>query len=280
MKVVVMTTGRRTATGAALVGALALTLLNAPAAQAQDTGITVSDIVINKGKPIVVGTSKVVEPSLTFTIALPSGYSTSDPSRYDAFPFIYRGGLEHAADTGDNFIGPGGYTCYELSARKAECEGSLYIDPHPSQEHVDSNSDATTWKTAVALRLFRASGSLVAEEHETRSLTVRLKRAAKVTVNASPEPVAKGKQITVTGRLTRADWATKKYGGYGGRSVSLQFRETGTSSFVTVKKVTTSSTGALKTTVTASKDGTWRWSYGGNDTTGATTSGGDHVDVR
>ncbi|WP_449352379.1 hypothetical protein [Streptomyces shaanxiensis] len=275
-----MTTGRRTATGVALVGALALTLLNAPAAQAQDTGIKVTDIVINKGKPIVVGTSKPVEPSISFTITLPSGYSTSDPFRYDAYPFIYRGVLKHATSTGDNFIGPGGYTCYEQSDKVAECEGSLYIDPHPSQEHVDSNSDATTWKTAVALRLFRANGSLLAEEYETRSLTVRLKRAAKVTVNASPEPVVKGKKITVTGKLTRADWATKKYGGYGGRSVSLQFRETGTSSFVTVKKVTTSSTGALKTTVTASKDGTWRWAYGGNDTTGATTSGGDHVDVR
>ncbi|MEU0209503.1 hypothetical protein ABZ258_25185 [Streptomyces canus] len=57
-----------------------LTLLNAPAAQAQDTGITVSDIVINKGKPIVVGTSKVVEPSLTFgTTRSPS--STGEPCR-------------------------------------------------------------------------------------------------------------------------------------------------------------------------------------------------------
>ncbi|MFF1306396.1 hypothetical protein [Streptomyces sp. NPDC058307] len=275
-----MTTGRRAATGIALAGALALTLLNAPAAQAQDTGITVSDIVINKGKPIVVGTTKPVEPSITFKITLPSGYSTSDPFRYDAFPFLYRGDLKHAADTGDNYIGPGGYTCYERSDKKADCEGSLYIDPHPSRDHVDSNSDATTWKTGVTLRLFKASGSLAAEEHESRSLTVRLKRTANVTVNAAPEPVVKGRQITVTGKLTRADWATKKYGAYGGRSVSLQFRETGTSSFVTVKKVTSSSTGALKTTVTASKDGTWRWSYGGNDTTGAATSGGDHVDVR
>ncbi|MFF1724386.1 hypothetical protein [Streptomyces sviceus] len=275
-----MTIGRRAATGIALTGALALTLLNAPAAQAQDTGIKVTDIVINKGKPIVVGTSKVVEPSLTFKITLPAGYSTSDPARYEAFPFIYRGDLKHAADTGDNYIGPGSYTCYEQSDKKANCEGSLYIDPHPSQDHVDSNSDATTWKTAVSLFLFKANGNLAAHELETRPLTVQLKRAAKVTVNASPEPVVKGKKITVTGKLTRADWATKKYGGYGGRSVTLQFRETGTSSFVTVKKVTTSSTGALKTTVTASKDGTWRWAYGGNDTTGAATSGGDHVDVR
>lgn len=276
-----MTTGRRTATGVALVGALALSLLNAPAAHAQDTGITVSDIVINRGKPIVVGTTKPVEPSLTFKISLPSGYSTSDPFRYDAFPFLYRGALPQGLATDmDHYIGPGGYTCYEQSDRKAECEGSLYIDPHPSRDEVASNSDATTWKTGVSLILFKANGNLAAFERETRSLTVRLERAAKVTVDAAPEPVVKGKKITVTGKLTRANWQTKKYGAYGGRSVSLQFRETGTSTFVTVKKVTSSSTGALKTTVTASKDGTWRWSYGGNDTTGAATSGGDHVDVR
>jgi len=263
-----------------LAGAFALSLLNAPAAQAADTGITVSGIVISKGKPIVVGTTAVVEPSLDFHIALPAGYTTADPFRYDAHPFLYRGDIKQAARTGENYIGPGGYTCYEDGAKKADCEGSLYIDPHPSQDHVDSNSDATRWKVGVALRLFKADGGLKAEEYETRSATVRLKRAAKVTVNASPEPVTKGKKITVTGKLTRANWETKKYGGYGGRTVELQFRETGTTAFKAVKKVTTSSTGALSTTVTAATDGTWRWVYRGNDTTGAATSGGDHVDVR
>lgn len=275
-----MRTGRRTAAVAALAGALALSVLNAPAAQAADTGITVSEIVVNKGKPIVVGTSKEVEPSLTFKIALPAGYTTDDPFRYDASPFLYRGDIKEAAETGENFIGPGGYTCYEEGSKKASCEGSLYIDPHPSQEHVDSNSDATKWKIGVSLFLFKADGSLKAHERETRSATVRLKRAAKVTVNASPEPVTKGKKITVTGKLTRANWATKKYGAYGGRTVELQFRETGTDAFKPVKKVTTSSTGALSTTVTAATDGTWRWVYRGNDTTDAATSGGDHIDVR
>ncbi|MFC8514275.1 hypothetical protein [Streptomyces sp. NPDC057257] len=275
-----MRTGRPTAVAAPLVGALALTLLGAPAAQAKDTGITVSKIVVNKGKPIVVGTTKEVEPSLTFSITLPAGYSTSKPDRYDAFPFLYRGDLEKAADTGENYIGPGVYTCYEVSSKKADCEGSLYIDPHPSQEQVDSNSDATKWKLGVSLRLFKANGQLAAEEHETRSATVRLKRAAKVTVNATPEPVTKGAKITVTGKVTRANWSTKKYGPYGGRTVTLQFREKGTDSFKAVKKVTANSSGRLTTTVTAAVDGSWRWVYGGNDTTGAATSGADYVDVR
>ncbi|MFF7389803.1 hypothetical protein ACFZAE_15345 [Streptomyces scabiei] len=274
-----MKSGRRTVAVATLVGALGFSVLNAPAAQAADTGITVSDIVINHGKPIVVGTSKEVEPPLSFNIALPSGYSTSNPSRYDAYPFLYRGTMKTAAGTGENFIGPGGYTCYEIDSKHARCEGNLYIDPHPTQEHVDSNSDATTWKVGVALRLWKADGGLKAEEYETRSKTAQLKRAAKATANASPEPVTKGKAITVTGKLTRANWSTKKYDGYGGRTVSLQFKAKGTDTFKTVKKATTSSTGALKTTVTASADGSYRWVYYGNSTTGVATSASDYVDV-
>ncbi|MDX2932023.1 hypothetical protein [Streptomyces ipomoeae] len=276
-----MNTGRRTAAVATIVGALALSVLNAPAAQAADTGIKVTDLVINNGKPIVVGTSKVVEPPISFFVTLPAGYSTADPSRYDTHPFLYRGTTaKKAAESAENYIGPGGYTCYELDSKRARCEGGLYIDPKPSRGDVDSNSDATKWKIAVALRLFKASGGLKAEEYETRSGSVLIKRAAKVTANASPEPVAKGKKITVTGKLTRADWNTHKFGPYGGRTVTLQFRAKGTDSFKTVKKATTSSTGALKTTVTASTDGSWRWVYYGNSTTGAATSAADYVDVR
>lgn len=275
-----MKTGRRTVAVATLVGALGLSALNAPTAQAADTGITVSDIVINKGKPIVVGTSKEVEPPISFNIALPSGYSTANPSRYDAYPFLYRGSIKTAADTGENFIGPGSYTCYEKDSKHARCEGNLYIDPHPSQEHVDSNSDATTWKVGVSLRLWKADGGLKTGELETRSTTAQLKRAAKATANASPEPVTKGKSITVTGKLTRANWSTKKYDAYSGRTVSLQFRAKGADTFKTVKKATTSSTGGLKATVTASVDGSYRWVYYGNSTTGVATSAADYVDVR
>ncbi|MCC9709103.1 hypothetical protein E4N62_29965 [Streptomyces sp. MNU76] len=274
-----MKTGRRTVAVATLVGALGLSVLNAPAAQAADTGITVSDIVINKGKPIVVGTTKEVAPPISFNIALPAGQSTARPSGYTAHPFIYRGGMSKAVDTGDGYIGPGIYTCFEIDAKRARCEGEFHIDPHWSRKQVDTNAAATTWKTAVALRLWKSNGGLKTEEYETRSQTVQLKRAAKATVNATPEPVTKGKKITVTGKLTRANWSTKKYDGYGGRTVSLQFKAKGTDTFKTVKKATTSSTGTLKTTVTASADGSYRWVYYGNSTTGVATSASDYVDV-
>ncbi|MGX2996695.1 hypothetical protein JNUCC64_20875 [Streptomyces sp. JNUCC 64] len=275
-----MKTSRRTVAAVTVIGALGLSLLNAPTAQAADTGITVSDIVVNKGRPIVVGTSKVVQPSVSFKIDLPPGYGTDDASRYSTDPFLYHSDIRRAAETGDNYIGAASYTCYELGPQRARCEGRLHIDPHPSQEHVDSNGDARTWKTAFLLQLWKANGNLKAEELETKSVTARLQRAAKVTANASPEPVARGRAITVTGKLTRADWNTKKYGPYADRKVSLQFRANGTDTFKTVKKATTSRTGALRTTVTASVDGSYRWVYYGNSTTGVATSAADHVDVR
>ncbi|WP_274564817.1 hypothetical protein [Streptomyces spiramyceticus] len=266
----------RPGTVAALVGALTLTALTAPTAQAASTGITVSDIVVNGGKSIVVGTTDVKEPSVSFRISLPAGYSTADPSRYDANPFLYHDTTPaNGADSGGLYMGS--YICYEESDRVARCEGNLYIDP---RYRLDSNNDATTWKIGVTKRLFNANGSLKAEEFTTAPGSVPVKRWAKVTVNASPEPVTKGTAITVTGSLTRADWVKHQYTGYGSQPVKLQFRMKDSSAYTTVKTVTSSSNGALKTTVTASADGYWRYTFGGTSTTGTATAAGDFVDVR
>jgi hypothetical protein len=99
-------------------------------------------------------------------------------------------------------------------------------------------------------------------------------------VDATPEPVVAGKTVTVTGKLTRANWTKHRYDGYAGRSVKLQFKAAGASSYRTVKTVTSSSTGALKATAAASVDGSWRWAFAGNSVTGSQVSAGDYVDVR
>ncbi|MEU6009561.1 hypothetical protein [Streptomyces sp. NPDC047453] len=62
--------------------------------------------------------------------------------------------------------------------------------------------------------------------------------------------------------------------------MKLQFRKKGTSTYTTVKTVTTSSSGNLKTTVKASTDGYWRYTFAGTSTTASATAGGDYVDVR
>ncbi|WP_330458554.1 hypothetical protein [Streptomyces sp. NBC_00820] len=110
--------------------------------------------------------------------------------------------------------------------------------------------------------------------------TAQVKRAAKVTVNASPEPVVKGKRLAVTGRITRADWVRHTYTGFGGKAAKLQFRKAGTSTCSTVKTVSADSAGSLKTTVTAAADGYLRWTFGETSTTGGATAAGDYVDVK
>ncbi|MEU1467559.1 hypothetical protein ABZ434_04990 [Streptomyces sp. NPDC005761] len=266
----------RTGAVITLAGALALVPVTAPTAQAADTGVTVSRIVINGGKPVVVGTSDVKEPPVTFRITLPSGYSTSDPFAYDAEPFLYHDTTPKAgADGGGLYMG--GYTCYETSSRIADCEGSLRIDPY---YRIDSNNDATTWTTGVVARLFKSNGQLKAEEYTSTSGRVQIKRWAKATVNASPEPVTKGKTLTVTGTLTRADWVKHKYTAVAAGLAHLQFCKKGSAVYTTVKSVRSGSTGALRTTVKASADGYWRWSFGGWDTTGSAVSTADYVDVR
>lgn len=106
-----------------------------------------------------------------------------------------------------------------------------------------------------------------------------LVRAARLTTNAAPEPVAKGRTITVSGTLTRANWETLKYAGYTGRDVQLQFKPSG-GSYATVATVTSGSGGRLSTTVKAGRDGCFRYVFRGSSTTAKVTSGGDCVDVR
>lgn len=270
-----MNPGRRTGVVAAIVGAVALSALTVPEAQAATTGITVSNVVVNKGLPIVVGTSDTKEPPVTFDVTLPSGYTTDDPFDWEAAPYLYHD-TSAAAGADDGGLYMGSYTCFERSARTTHCEGELYIEPRYA---LDSNGDATAWKIGLSLRLFKSSGSLKAEEHKTAPGGVSVRRWAKATVNASPEPVAKGRTITVTGALTRADWVKHTYAGYAGQSAKLQFRKKGGSTYSTVKTVKSGSTGALKTTVTANADGYWRWTFGGTSTTGTATATGDFVDV-
>lgn len=115
-----------------------------------------------------------------------------------------------------------------------------------------------------------------------RTLPFTLKRAARwgAAVNAAPEPVKKGKIIKVSAALGRVNWDTRKFNGYSGQRVTLQFKAAGTTAFKNVKVVKTVKYGKVTASVTASQDGSWRFYYGGNSITGAATSNGDYVDVQ
>ncbi|MFJ5722327.1 calcium-binding protein [Streptomyces sp. NPDC093149] len=248
-------------TGVALVA----TAIGATAAQAEDGGsgnITIDKVVINGGKPVVVGTTNVVSAKVSVT--------ASDDSGIAKTTYISAAGPKpNFAQVWDDEI-----TCVKASATTSTCTGTLTFDPQASTGFVN-NSAAATWKL----------GTLVSANdydyiHRDAATTFKVQRYSKLTVNASPEPVKKGKTITVTGKLSRANWETNKYHGYANQSVKLQFRKKGSNTYSTVKTIKSNSTGNLKTTVTASTDGYFRYSFAGTATTPAVNATGDFVDVR
>ncbi|MFG2125085.1 hypothetical protein [Streptomyces sp. NPDC048710] len=237
-----------------------------PAAQGDETvGATrISNVVVNGGKPVELTDEPLQEFKAKFTATDPSGIASGDM-------YLYRGSYD--APDGvfyDSFPA----TCTKTNATTSTCEATFaYIEPRWT---LGRNSLAGTWKVAAWAA---ANGTGHTDLHAAKSAAVL--RDASVTVNASPEPVTKGKTLTVTGKLSRADWETLGgYHGYAGQKVLLQFRKKGTSAYTTVKTVTTDGSGNLKTTVKASVDGDWRYRFAGTSTTASAAAGGDFVDVR
>ncbi|MCX5008693.1 hypothetical protein OHB05_39890 [Streptomyces sp. NBC_00638] len=264
----------RRVAAAAVAGGLALVGvgLTAPAAHAAESDISFSNVVLNNGKPIVVGISAEVEAPLTYTVkssvALDSWWVEAYRGTYGSNEYMLAISTTRWSCRTSS---AGGYTF-------RDCDETMSIDPDNMPGGNGNNlvnSDAAAWKTLGTA--IKKSGSY---DTDLLSATVRLQRASRIqNANASPEPVATGKPITVTGTVQHANWSQHRYDNYGGRLVKLQFKPAGSSTYTTVKSVTASSTGYLKTTVTASQDGTWRWRYSGNTTTGASNSSGDYVDV-
>lgn len=239
--------------------AAVFTAVAAAPAGAAEGGVSFTRVQVNDGKPIVIGVSNEVAVPASFRMA------TTLAWEYPAVYLYRRGGdgLWHAIETSD---------CIKVSSGVCDFNETMYFDP---SEWDMRNSEAGAWKVAARV-FFKGDGG----DTDDEGLTVHVKRNSRLTVNASPEPVAKDKTITVTGKVTRANWETRKYASYGGRLVSLQFKPSGAASYTTVKKVYASSSGGLSTTVKASKTGTWRWAYFGNTTTGPSTSSGDNVVVK
>ncbi|MWA01510.1 hypothetical protein F8568_014200 [Actinomadura sp. LD22] len=95
--------------------------------------------------------------------------------------------------------------------------------------------------------------------------------------NASPEPVKKGKTITVKGQLFR--YMDKQMPGPNA-PVSLYFQAKGSSKWTQVATVKTASNGWFSKTFKASQDGTWRASYNGSAAYLASNKPTDYVDVQ
>ncbi|WPR53461.1 hypothetical protein SJI45_22815 [Streptomyces sp. S399] len=245
--------------------AVVFTGLTAVPAGAAEGGVSFTRVKVNSGKPIVIGVKEEVE--------VPASGRMTTKLTFKGVPVVhpYRGKLGKGEEL---WSALGGGDPEVVDPVKGVYDFAVAFSIHPRHAGL-KNKDAGTWKTCARISL-AGGGHDVDDEH----LPLQVKRATRLTVNASPEPVTKGKTLTVTGTVTRADWDKHTYQGYAGRTVSLQFRPAGASSYKTVKKARSNSKGALKTTVKATGTGTWRWTYHGNSTSGARSSSGDHVAVK
>ncbi|MET9786152.1 hypothetical protein [Streptomyces canus] len=251
-------------------GSLDRTLVRAfagPARQGDETvGSTrISNVVVNGGKPVRLHDQPLQEFTAKFTATDPSGIASGDM-------YLYKGSYDAPSAV---LYGTWPASCTKVDATTATCTAQFaYIWP---RWNFGRNALAGTWNAAAWAE--SADGGGYTDRHAVKSVPVL--RDAAITVNASPEPVAKNKTLTVTGKLSRADWETLGgFHGYVGQKVQLQFRKKGATTYTTVKTVTTNSTGNLKTTVKATTDGYWRYSFAGSTTTATATAGGDYVDVR
>ncbi|MEU6026685.1 hypothetical protein ABZ825_06635 [Streptomyces tauricus] len=305
------------ATVAAVTGALALSAFAVPAAQADGSAISredtakvldaahaaaaksgsrvaaaaadapyaldasISNVKINSGKAIVAGTTKKVSVPTSFTLTHGADVDI-EAADFIVDLEIYKGSYEEP----DNYLFGDLYpTCTAVSTTVATCKGT--IDAYPGEGEL-FNSDAGAWSANAYAVAFNGEDPSAADfditkvgvAEQAKVGSTSLQRYSKLTVNASPEPVKKGKTITVTGALTRANWETNKYAGYTVQSVKLQFKKKGSSTYTDVKTVKSGSAGALKTTVKAAADGYFRYNFAGTTTTPAVKAAGDFVDVK
>ncbi|MFB7244065.1 calcium-binding protein [Streptomyces populi] len=229
----------------------------APAAAADE--ITVDKVVINGGKPVVVGTHAVVK----FPIAVTATHSSGV---YQANATLFSPSYAVVHTDGGQLL-----DCAETKPTTT-CTGSYTVDP--IKVFTQDSGPAGTWKVHLHVDAWEKT-----YENQDK-YTFALLRAARLTANATPEPVKKGKTITVKGTLTRADWGTDKYVGFKGQPVKLQFRKKGAGTYTTVKTITSGSGGAVTATATAGSDGSYRFAFARTGTTSAVNASGDFVDVR
>ncbi|MFD8935564.1 calcium-binding protein [Streptomyces sp. NPDC059578] len=269
-------------------GALALTAVAVPAAHADDRptgsalpfssasaaaapgGPKISNVSVNGGKTVTAGVSKK-----TFNIK----FTAKDPQGIDfGIAALWRGGPN--ADRAEKLLSLSEYTnldnlCKRVDSTTSTCTIKVLADPKaPIPEGDLDNANAGRWNIAVYAEDKRGNAT-----ENQRYGTHYVKRAAKATAKATPNPIKKGKTLTVAGSLTRANWDTNKYAGFAGQSVKLQYKKKGTDTWTTVKTVSSNSRGKVEATAKATADGSYRFTYGGSTSTASVSSKADAVDV-
>ncbi|EDY48346.1 hypothetical protein CRV15_17100 [Streptomyces clavuligerus] len=270
---------------AVVTGALAATALAAPVATAADSvpalpalsgkgyaskaksddvrdGDTrITSVSVNGGKPIVLHATDTKKVTVTFTAKDNRGIAAGDV-------WLWRGTDPYAAEA--LILSDGEKASCTNKGTTGTCKANFTFDPW---DHTNDLAGGG-WRVAIY-----AEGKDGDGEVRFRYGSTSIQRDSRLTVDAAPEPVKKNANLTVTGALTRANWDVNRYTGYSAQPVKLQYRAKDAKTYTTVKTVTTDSVGKLKTTVKATADGYYRYSFAGTSTTKPVTTAGDFIDV-
>ncbi|MFD7480635.1 hypothetical protein ACFV8Z_53540 [Streptomyces sp. NPDC059837] len=252
---------------AAAGGAAALVLTTATGAHAEGRGdIRVVKTVVNGGGNVIVGTAKTIRYPIDITIKDNSGVKKLT----DVFTFNKTNAYTFATWNDDS-------SCTKKSATTSVCRATMTIDPAwiPDSDDIDTNRVAGVWRLDATVKANDGDYWISDDIAE-----YKVKRAAQLTTVIAPEKVAKGAKVTVTGKLSRANWEDLKYHGFTGQQVKLQFRKKGAAQYNTVKTVTTGDAGKLTTNVTVTSAGSWRWYFPGTTTTSLKVSAGDALNLK
>ncbi len=237
---------------------------------ARSAGSTVlSGVTVNGGNSAAVGTKNT--QTITVKWKLSGGSKL-----YGSHASLWRG--TDIASEPEQFItseqfNAGTEPCVPSGDATFDCTATFKINP---QIDLD-NEDAGAWK----ISLWAVTDATTGVDTDN-ARTWYLKRWSRLSNNAAPEPVAKGRTITITGKLERADWDTYKYAGYTQQIVHLQERSL-TGSYATTSSHRTgtgSQAGVEKKTRTATSDRCYRYAFEGTSTTPPAAGTGDCVDVR
>ncbi|MEU6516238.1 hypothetical protein [Streptomyces sp. NPDC046978] len=248
-------------------GAAALLLTTATGAHAEGRGdIRVVKTVVNGGGNVIVGTTKTIRYPIDITVKDNSGVKKLS----DVFTFNRTSAYTFATWNGDS-------SCTKKSATTSVCRATMTIAPDwiPDSDTIDTNRVAGVWRVDATVKANDGDYWISDDIAE-----YKVKRAARLTTVIAPEKVTKGAKVTVTGKLSRANWENLKYHGFTGQRVKLQFRKKGAAHYNTVKTVTTGDAGKLTTHVTVTSAGSWRWYFPGTTTTSLKVSAGDALNLR
>lgn len=254
------------ASAAAFSAVLAVAALAAPAAGAaqDDSGTRFWNIDVNHNRDYTVGIEAARKR--VFTI----GATVTDPSGVRSVSYELWHGTDRAH--ADGLMAAPAH-CVPLNETASYCEALMTADPNVN---LRSNALAGLWViTPVATNgdgnVTRGDGAYFA----------RIKRNTYMSQTiATPQPVKKGKNLTVKAQMTVAGWQTRKNVPLIGHQVLLQYRKGASGPFVTLKKIKTDRNGWATATVKATADGAYRYNFAGTSLTTATIGSADFVDVK